>query len=381
MKYRRFGRLDWQVSALGFGAMRLPVIDNDRSKINEPEAIRMIRYALDHGVNYIDTAWFYHDGNSEFLVGRALNHGYREKVKLATKLPSRNVQTADDFDRFLNEQLTRLQSDHIDFYLLHGLNKVSWPKLRDLDVFNWAESALSDGRIGYLGFSFHDEYDVFKEIIDSYDRWTLCQIQYNFMDTEYQAGSKGLRYAAEKGLAVVVMEPIRGGLLASKLPETVVGLWESAPKRRSPAEWALQWVWNQPEVSTVLSGMTLMEHVVENVDAADRSGPNALTDDELSLIDRVKGEYKNRSLIPCTNCRYCLPCPNNVNIPGILSIYNDATIFNDVGRARHLYPIRIQEGERASQCIECRECEELCPQEIAISEWLEKARELLEENS
>ena len=381
MKYRRFGRLDWEVSALGFGAMRLPVIDNDPSRINEPEAIKMIRYAFDHGVNYIDTAWLYHSGNSEGVVGRALNKGYREKVKLATKLPARIVQTADDFDRFLNEQLTRLQTDHIDFYLLHGLNKASWPKLRDLDVFNWAESAISDGRIGYLGFSFHDEYEVFKEIIDAYDRWTLCQIQYNFMDTEYQAGSKGLRYAAEKGLAVVIMEPIRGGQLANKLPEDVVRLWEAAPKRQSPAEWALQWVWNQPEVSTVLSGMTLMAHVIENVAAADRSGPNVLTDDDLSLIDQVKEEYRKRSLIPCTNCRYCLPCPNSVNIPGIFGLYNDAMTFDDLRRARFLYPIRIEEDERAGHCIECKECEELCPQEIAISEWIKKARELLEENS
>ncbi|MDP2645708.1 MAG: aldo/keto reductase [Desulfobacterales bacterium] len=378
MKYRRFGRLDWQVSALGFGAMRLPVTGNDRSKIDEPEALRMIHYAFDHGVNYIDTAWPYHNGNSESLVGRALKNGYRQKVKLATKLPARRVETADDFDRFLNTQLSRLQTDHIDFYLLHGLTRASWSKVRDLDVFARAERAINDGRIGCLGFSFHDGYEVFKEIIDGYDRWTLCQIQYNYMDTDYQAGTKGLRYAAEKGLAVVVMEPIRGGQLSSHPPEAVVKLWQSAPERRSPAEWALQWVWNHPEVSTVLSGMSAMEHVVENVAAADRSGPHVLARDELARIDRVKGEYRKGSLIPCTNCRYCLPCPNNVDIPGILQLYNDALIFSDLSRARHLYPIRIQEDERAGQCTQCRQCEALCPQGIAISEWLEKARELVE---
>jgi hypothetical protein len=377
MRYRPFGKLDWQVSALGFGAMRLPVINNDQAKINEPESIKMIRYAVDHGVNYVDTAYPYHGGQSEGLVGRALQEGYREKVKLATKLPVWLVQTADDLDRFLNDQLNRLQTDHLDFYLLHGLNKRTWPKIRDLEVFKWAERAIKDGRFLYLGFSFHDEYEVLKEIIDAYDQWTFCQIQYNFMDTEYQAGTKGLKYAAEKGLAVVIMEPIRGGQLAKKPPEAVVRLWETTPKRRSPAEWALQWVWNQSEVSTVLSGMTTMDQVIENVESANRSGPDILTAEELSLVGQVQEEYRKRSSIPCTNCKYCLPCPNNVNIPEILGLYNDALMYDDVLRAKLLYQIRIQEGERADQCLECQECEEKCPQGIAIPEWIKKAQDLL----
>jgi uncharacterized protein len=378
MKYRPFGKLDFQVSALGFGAMRLPVIDGDQGKINEPEAVRMIRYAIDHGVNYVDTAWPYHGGHSEGVVGRALQDGYRAKVRLATKLPARFVQTAEDFDRFLNEQLKRLQTDHLDFYLLHGLNKRTWPKVRDLEVLAWAEKAIKDGRFGYLGFSFHDEYEVFKEIIDAYERWTFCQIQYNFMDTEYQAGTKGLQYAAGKGLAVVIMEPIRGGQLAKQPPESVIGIWESASRKRSPAEWALQWVWDHPEVSTVLSGMSTMDQVIENIESAERSGPNYLNDEELSLVDRVQEEYRKRSPIPCTNCKYCLPCPNNVNIPGVLGLYNDASKFGDVTRVQFLYTIRIQEDEKASQCLECRDCEELCPQGIAISEWIKKADELLD---
>jgi predicted aldo/keto reductase-like oxidoreductase len=377
MQYRPFGKLDFQVSALGFGAMRLPVINEDQEKINEPEAVRMIRHAIDHGVNYVDTAWPYHGGHSEGVVGRALQDGYRQKVKLATKSPARIIKAATDFDRYLNEQLKRLQTDHIDFYLLHGLNKRTWPQVRDLDVFHWAERAIKDGRFGYLGFSFHDEFEVFKEIIDAYDRWTFCQIQYNFMDTEYQAGTKGLRYAAEKGLAVVIMEPIRGGLLAKQPPETVVKLWKSAAQRRSPAEWALQWVWNHPEVSTALSGMSAMEQVMENLEAADRSGPNALTEKELSLIDQVREEYRKRSPIPCTKCKYCLPCPNDVNIPGILGLYNDAMMYEDLQRIRRLYLIRIQEGERAEQCLECQTCEDLCPQGITISEWIKKAQDLL----
>lgn len=378
MKYRPFGKLDWQVSALGFGAMRLPVIDNDQAKINEPEAIKMIRYAVDHGVNYLDTAYPYHVGHSEEVVGRALREGYREKVKLASKLPVWLVQTASELDRFLNEQLKRLQTDHLDFYLLHGLNKRTWPKISELEVFNWAEKAIREGRFLHLGFSFHDEYEVFKEIIDGYDKWTFCQIQYNFMDTEYQAGTKGLKYAAGKGLAVVIMEPIRGGQLAKKPPETVVRLWESAPVKKSPAEWALQWVWNQPEVSTVLSGMTTMDQVIENVESADRSGPDILMPEELYLIEQVQAEYRKRTAIPCTNCKYCLPCPNNVNIPGILELYNDAVMYGDVKRAQVLYQFRVQQGERADQCLECQECEEKCPQGIVISEWIIKAKDLLD---
>ena len=378
MKYRPFGNLDFQVSALGFGAMRLPIIDNDTTKINEPEAIKMIHYAFDHGVNYIDTAWFYHGGFSEVVVGKALKQGYREKVKLATKLPARLVQTIDDCDKYLNEQFKRLQTDHIDFYLLHAMNKRTWPQVRDIDIFSWAEKAIKNGKFRYLGFSFHDEFDVFKDIIDTYDKWTFCQIQYNLMDTEYQAGTKGLRYAAEKGLGVVIMEPIRGGALAKNPPDDVAELWATAPTKRSPAEWALQWVWNQPEVSTVLSGMTAMDHVVENVEAADRSGVNALMDEETEVIDRVREAYRKKSPIPCTNCKYCLPCPNNVNIPGVFGIYNDAIMYGDLTRAKMLYQIRVQEGERAVECLECQECEELCPQEIPISEWMKKVQEMLE---
>ena len=377
MKYRPFGKLDFQVSALGFGAMRLPVIDGDQGKINEPEAVRMIRYAIDHGVNYVDTAWPYHEGRSEGVVGKALQDGYRDKVKLATKSPARLVKIAGDFDRFLNEQLRRLQTDHLDFYLLHGLNKRTWPIVRDLDVLAWAEKTIREGRFLHLGFSFHDELEVFKEIIDAYERWTFCQIQYNFMDTEYQAGTKGLEYAADKGLAVVIMEPIRGGQLAKQPPEGVAKIWDSGSKKRSPAEWALQWVWNHPEVSTVLSGMTTMEQVMENVEAADRSGPKTLNEEDLSLIGKVRKEYGKNSPIPCTKCKYCLPCPNEVNIPGILGLYNDAMMYSDPKRMRLLYQIRIQEGERADQCLECKECEELCPQGIAISEWIKKADELL----
>jgi predicted aldo/keto reductase-like oxidoreductase len=379
MQYRKFGKLDWKGSALGFGAMRLPVIDRNPVNVDEPEAIRMFRYAIDHGVNYIDSAYGYHGGKSEVAVGKALKDGYRQKVRVATKLPSWLVQSPQDYDRFLNEQLERLQTGKIDYYLLHGLSKERWAKLRDLGVLRWAEGAMSDGRIGGLGFSFHDEFSAFKEIIDAYDNWTLCQMQYNFMDVNYQAGNRGLKYAAAKGLAVVIMEPLRGGRLSRKPPESVVKLWSSSPKKHTPAEWALLWVWNHPEVSVVLSGMSAMEQVIENVASADLSGPGTLTADDLALIDRVREVYRASSPIPCTGCRYCMPCLNGVEIPRIFEIYNDAIMYDDPSTARFFYrgPNGLKEEQRAEQCIECETCVETCPQNIQIPEWLKKAHELL----
>ena len=379
MKYRKFGKLDWEGSALGFGAMRLPLTSGNPADVDEPESIRMIRYAIDHGVNYLDNGYMYHGGHGERIVGRALQDGYRQRMKLATKLPARFVESATDFDRFLNEQLERLQTDKIDFYLFHGLNGQTWPKVRDLEVLRWAEGAMADGRIGYLGFSFHDDFEVFKEIVDAYDNWTLCQIQYNYMDVDYQAGRRGLEYAASKGLAVVIMEPLRGGRLSKEPPEKIGKLWAGAPQKRTPAEWGLLWVWNHPEASVVLSGMSTMEQVVENVAAAEHSGPGTLTEDELALIGRVEQAYRGLSPIPCTDCGYCMPCPTGVEIPRIFQMYNEAMIYNDPRTARFRYrgPGGLSEEQRADQCTECDECLEACPQEIPIPEWLQKVHTLL----
>ncbi len=376
MQYRTFGKLDWKPSALGFGAMRLPVIDNDRAKINESEATKMIRYAIDHGVNYIDTAYPYHGGQGEPFVGRVLQGGYREKIKLATKLPSWYIKASADFDRYFDEQLERLKTDHIDFYLLHGLNRDYWANLRNLGVLRWAERVMAEGRIHHLGFSFHDAFEVFNEIVNAYDSWTFCQIQYNYMDVNYQAGVRGLTYAADKGLAVVIMEPLRGGQLTKNPPQPVAKLWAMASHRRTPADWGLQWVWNHPEVSVVLSGMSTMQHVVENVASAGRSGVGILTEEELALIDRVRDAYRTLTPIPCTNCKYCMPCPNGVNIPRILEIYNDAIMYHDKQVARIAYQW-VEKEQRANLCIECRECEDLCPQGIPITEWLKKAHAML----
>jgi predicted aldo/keto reductase-like oxidoreductase len=376
VQYRTFGRLDWQPSALGFGIMRMPVIDNDPAQIDEAEGMRMVRHAIDQGVNYLDTAYPYHRETSESFLGRALQGGYRERVRLATKMPSWKVEAAEDFDRFLDEQLERLQTSHVDFYLLHGLNESHWPKLRDLGVLSWAERAIADGRIGHLGFSFHDKYEVFQEIVDAYDSWTFAQIQYNYMDVDYQAGTKGLQYAASKGLAVVIMEPIRGGRLSNYVPPSVQAIWDNAPVQRTPAEWALQWVWNQAEVSLLLSGMSTMAQVEENIASAARSGSGTLTAGELALYDDVRRAYEALCPIPCTDCKYCLPCPSGVNIPRVFEIYNDLMAYGDERRAQMVYGW-LNEDERANLCIECGECLEKCPQEIEIPDWLARAHEVL----
>jgi predicted aldo/keto reductase-like oxidoreductase len=377
MHYRRFGTLHWDVSALGFGAMRLPIVDNDPAHVDEAEAIRMIRYAIDHGVTYVDTAYPYHKGTSEVVVGKALQEGYRERVSLATKMPTWLVTSPDDLDKYFSEQLERLQTDHIDFYLLHALNKERWPSMVDLKVCEWAEHQMEENRITYLGFSFHDNLEVFKEIVDSYD-WTFCQIQYNYMDEHFQAGTEGLKYAASRNLGVVVMEPIRGGQLAADPPRPIQEIWERAPLTRTPADWALQWVWNHPEVSVVLSGMSTMTHVKENVASAEKSGPHTLTDEELRIIAEVRDMYRTLCPIPCTNCSYCLPCPNGVRIPRIFEIYNEAVMYNSPDRARRFYAF-LKEGERADSCEQCGNCEEVCPQSIEIREWLSKVDRFFKE--
>jgi len=378
MQYRKFGGLDWKSSALGFGCMRLPTIGGDRTHIDEPEATRMLHYAIDHGVNYVDTAYPYHGGNSEWFLGRALKGGYRDKIKLATKLPCWLVKAPEDFDKYLDEQLQKLQTDHIDFYLLHGLNAQRWPQMRDVGVLKRAEQAIADGRIRHLGFSFHDEFKVFKEILDAYDKWTFCQIQYNYMDVQNQAGTQGLQYATSKGLAVVIMEPILGGRLVDP-PRPIQDLWSTAAKKRAPADWALQWLWNQPEASVVLSGMSAMDHVRENVASADVSGVSTLTGEELALVERVRDKYQELCPIPCTKCGYCIPCPNGVNIPRNFEIYNEGVMYDKPDSVRETYKMWLPENERASLCQDCDECEDKCPQSIPISEWMPRVHAVLGE--
>jgi predicted aldo/keto reductase-like oxidoreductase len=378
MQYRKFGKLDWKVSALGFGCMRLPTVGGDSANIDETEATRLVHYAIDHGVNYLDTAYPYHGGNSELFVGRLLKGGYRDKVRLATKLPCWKVETSGDFDKLLNEQLQKLQTGHIDFYLLHGLNGERWPKLRDLGVLKWAEQAIADGRIRHLGFSFHDKYAVFQEIVDASDLWIFCQIQYNYMDIENQAGTKGLQYAASKGLAVVVMEPLLGGKLVAP-PDPIQTIWNAAAEKRTPADWALQWLWNQPEVSVVLSGMSTMQQVEENIASASACGVNMLTEPSLALFDQVRARYNELCPIPCTKCEYCLPCPNGVAIPSVFAAYNEGMMYDKPDVMRQWYNQWISTENQASACLQCLECETKCPQSIPISEWMPVMHQVLSE--
>jgi uncharacterized protein len=376
MQYRPFGTTDFQVSALGFGAMRLPLASSEASDIDEPEAVRMIRAAVDAGVNYLDTAYPYHAGRSEVVVGKALADGYRGRVRLATKLPSWLVKGADDFDRLLREQLKRLQTDRIDYYLLHTLNASHWPRLRELGILERAERAIRDGRIGALGFSFHDELPLFKRIVDAYP-WCLCQIQYNFMDVAYQAGREGLEYAAGRGLAVVVMEPLRGGQLAQRLPPPVEAVWQRSAARATPVERALQWLWDQPGVATVLSGMSSLEQVRENLASASRSRPHGLSEAERALYPEAKAAYEGQKPIPCTQCKYCVPCPNGVDVPRNFQLYNEAKVYGHLAGSQRSYRLFFPAAQHADRCLACGECEAKCPQEIPIVEWLARVDPLL----
>lgn len=380
MQYRKFGKLDFEVSALGFGVMRLPLLEDnqsidkekDVSKIDEELASKMIHYAIDHGVNYIDTAYPYHKGHSELLVGKALKNGYREKVKLATKLPVWLVEKHEDFEKYLDEQLEKLDTEYIDVYLLHSLNNHTWNKIKELGVFDFIERVKKSGKIKHIGFSFHDTLPVFKEIVDSYD-WDMCQIQFNYMDENYQAGLEGLNYAADKDIAVVIMEPLRGGKLVKNIPPEVNEIWGTSQEKRTPAEWALQFVWNHPQVSMVLSGMNSLNDVIENIKTADKAIPQSLTNHDLETINKVKDVYREKVKVACTECGYCVPCPVGVPIPNIFTLYNNTSMYGAVGEAKTFYKRMMEAEKDASVCLECGECEQVCPQDIPIIESLRES--------
>lgn len=380
MEYRTFGQQDWQVSALGFGTMRLPILDGDSSRIDETQAIQMLRSAIDAGVNYVDTAWGYHREQSEPFVGRALADGYRQRVKLATKMPSWLVNTPEDLDKHFKIQMERLQTDHIDCYLLHTLNKRYWDNYLRLNIFDWLEKKKDEGKIRAAGFSFHDKHEVFEEIINAYDHWDFCQIQYNYVDIEEQAGRKGLKLAADKGLAVVIMEPLRGGGLASPtLPPAVAEVFARSERPWSHVEWALQWLWDQPEVSVVLSGMSTPGQVQQNLTFASRSAVGQLNEADRQLITDAHKAMRSVCPIPCTKCEYCQPCPQGVRIPAIFSIYNDAMMFNLQAYGQRNYGFSVPKDGKADLCVACGACEELCPQQINIIDSLKTAHHYLTE--
>lgn len=381
------GSLDWEVSALGFGCMRfLTKKVNGNEVVDEENAINMIRYAIDNGVNYFDTAFPYHSEMSEVIVGKALQDGYREKIKLVTKLPMGRVTKTEDFDKFLNIQLKKLQTEYVDIYLFHGLNKQTFELVKKLGLIKKMEEAKANGKIKGIGFSFHDSFDVFKEIIDFYN-WDMSQIQWNFVDHNTQATTKGLEYAAGKGIAVVVMEPIKGGKLATPTKE-IEDLIESAPEKRTPADWALQYVWNHPGVSVVLSGMGSMQMVKENIESANNSGINSLSQKDLDIISNMAIRYRKKSIIPCTFCLYCQPCPSGVNIPQNFRLLNELlwienkegliTKYKSLAKSEEELKTMEDEGN-ASLCVKCGECLEKCPQMIDIPTELEKVHMVLGE--
>jgi predicted aldo/keto reductase-like oxidoreductase len=371
MLYRTIGKTGDRLSILGFGAMRLPQLDG---KIDEARASRQIRHAIDHGVNYVDTAWVYHRGASEPFVGRALADGYREKVRLATKLPHWAVRSREDMDRFLAQQLERLRTDRIDYYLIHSLDGPGWQRIMNLGAVDFLDKAKQDGRIVNRGFSFHGTKEAFSKIVDAYD-WEFCQIQYNYLDEHSQAGREGLEYAASKGLGVVVMEPLRGGKLGSGLPPEVEATLQSAEVKRTPAEWALRWVWNHPGVTIVLSGMNDENHIEENLRIAGEAHPNSLTDREVDLVDRAARAYRALMKIGCTGCQYCMPCPAGVDIQGCFEQYNQVHMFGSKRLTRFFYAARMGgamtgKASNASLCKECGNCVKACPQGLPIPDLL-----------
>lgn len=359
MEQRKFGNTPLTPSILGFGMMRLK--KKEDGSLDEDWAIKTLRYAIDRGLTYVDTAYIY--GDSERVTGLCLQDGYREKVTLATKIPVAKFTCEEDFERLLDEQLERLQTDHIDVYLLHALNRARWEdKVLKYNVLAHAERARAAGKIRYFGFSFHDDLDLFKDILNAYDKWDMCQIQLNYMDTHCQAGLEGLRLAHEKGLAVVIMEPLRGGLLAS-VPEDVAAM---LPK--SPVESALDYLWNMKEVNVVLSGMSETVQVEQNLTYAERACAGMLTPEERKAMEDAGDKMRDTLTVPCTGCGYCKVCPQEIAIPEIFKIYNKHQTGNDPWGAGKAY--QSLGDKNAQNCISCGACVEQCPQQIEIFQKL-----------
>lgn len=370
MKYREFGKTGCRVSALGFGAMRMPTTEKDGKKyIDEEKAIELIRYAIDSGVNYVDTAFFYHDGDSEGLVGKALKDGYREKTYVATKLPMGDVKCPEDFEKLLSTQLQRLDIEYIDFYLFHALNREHWQKVKDFGLIDKMLRAKSEGKIKHIGFSFHDDLEIFENIINEFPCCEFCQIQFNYLDTDYQAGLEGLRLAHEKGLGVVIMEPLLGGRLVNP-DESIV---KQLPEGKTPVEAALSYIWDYPEVSLLLSGMGAMEQLRENLSYADKYAENNLSEKEKENFIAAKKASDKLGLIPCTNCLYCKICPKEIAIPEIFTAFN----LIATGDRRLVKEAMPDIEDRVRECIDCGACEKKCPQNIEIRKQFRKIRDMM----
>lgn len=372
MQYRMMPGGQDKLSILGFGLMRLPV-DKD-NKIVETAAMDMLQTAYQHGVNYFDSAWPYHSEASEPLLGKFLKTIEREKVFIATKLPTWLIKTREDMDIYLNQQLEKLGTTYIDYYLMHSLNGKRWKELKKIGAIDFLESAKAAGKIRHIGFSFHDKYPGFKSIIDSY-KWEFCQIQHNYFDTHREAGTHGLLYAAGKGIGLIIMEPLLGGKLAGNIPPEVEKVWSKSKLKQTPAERAFRYLWNYPQVQVVLSGMSLPEQVKENLLIADTAVADSISDYELKLYKQARRVYLKKMVVHCTGCGYCLPCPSKVAIPWTLGIYNDAHIFGNKKRHQGEYNFFIPPDNKADKCTQCGACVSKCPQKIDIPAELEKVAE------
>lgn len=370
MQRRELGKTKEEVSLLGFGCMRLPTLPS--GEVDEAEAVRMIRYGIEHGINYVDTAYNYHGGQSEVVLGKALRDGYRKRVFIADKLPVWLLKSSADCERIFQEQLERLGVEQIDFYLLHTLNREFWHRAKKFKALEFLAEARADGLIKHVGFSFHDDLAAFQDIVRGYD-WEFCQIQYNYMDEEYQAGRAGLEFAAARGLGVIVMEPLRGGRLVNNTPPEVEQVFAGAPQERTPAAWAFRWVANHPEVNLILSGMGALSEVKENLETLNQALPNSLSAEEQAVIARARATFMERIEIMCTDCRYCLPCPEGVAIPEVFTIFNDASIYNSHEAVRWQYENLLKNARDGGRCVACGQCEQVCPQQLDIIATLERA--------
>ena len=365
MNYRQYGKLNYEVSALGMGCMRLPrIFENGKAVVDLEKAFEMIRYAATHGVTYFDTAYGYHNQTSEAVLGEALDGGLRQKVKIATKQPVWAMKTQADIRRNLENTLRKLRTDFIDIYLIHNINPGCWEEIQRRGIYHEFEQFLDEGMIKAIGFSYHGGPELFSKVLDAYP-WAMCQIQQNFFDTNKEATETACTLAGEKGCALVIMEPLRGGGLA-KASTAVQALYDDYPVKRSPVEWAFRHLLNYPQVSTILSGMSTMEQLRENImlfslpDAI----PDCLSEEDKDLLRKVKAAYEAISIIPCTDCQYCMPCPHGVDIPRVFGLYNDAVRFENFDPSKRGYWFAALMGCDVSRCIECGECKQKCPQGI-----------------